>query len=119
VKETFPTHRIYMFSISITRLIVSEISAFIRTDRRTDGHGYIDSASGKDGQTDMARSTRLVILITIYLFMGSETVPSACYILPTNLVYHFTLRVTGIVNIYSDLMGFQYLFNFFCLASKL
>jgi len=47
---------------SIVALIVSEISVFIRTD----------------GQTDMARSTRLVILA---YFMGSETLPSACYIL--------------------------------------
>jgi len=32
-------------------------------------------------------------------FMGSETLPSACYIhFATNLVYPFTLRVTGIKN---------------------
>jgi len=47
--------------------IVSEISAFFRTDRRTDGHGLIDSASDPDQEY-------------IY-FMGSETLPSACYIL--------------------------------------
>jgi len=52
-------------------LIVSEISAFIRTD----GHGY------------MAISTRLVkrFLLPVTYF-------------PTNLVYPFTLRVTGIKN---------------------
>jgi len=53
------------------------------------------------GQTDMARLTRLVILMgsetlpsACYNSMGSETLPSACYIFPTNLVYPFTLRVT-------------------------
>jgi len=44
-------------------LIVSQISAFIRTD----GHGYIDSASDPDEEY-------------IY-FVGSETLPSACFIL--------------------------------------
>jgi len=48
---------------SIVAPIVSEISAFIRTD----GHGYIDSASDPNQEY-------------IY-FMGSETLPSACYIL--------------------------------------
>jgi len=44
-------------------LIVSEISAFIRTDRQTDLSVYLD------GQTDMARSTRLVILVkNIYTY---------------------------------------------------
>jgi len=90
---------------SIVALIVSEISAYIRTDR----------------QTGMARSTRLGIyqeyiyfmgsetLLPEYIcFMGSETLPSACYIIsetlpsactyfPTDLVYPFTLRVTGIM----------------------
>jgi len=50
-------------------LIVSEISAFIRTDI----------------QTDMARSTPLVILSLLPVTYFS-----------TNLVYPFTLRVTGI-----------------------
>jgi len=48
---------------SIVALTVSEISAF----KRTDGHGWIDSASDPDQEY-------------IY-FMGSETLPSACYIL--------------------------------------
>jgi len=63
-----------------------------------------------DGQTDMARSTRSVKLIKniytlwgrklpdqeyIYL-MGSETLPLPVAYFPTNLVYPFTLRVTGI-----------------------
>jgi len=39
----------------------------VHTDRRTDGHGYIDSASDPDQEY-------------IY-FMRSETLPSACYIL--------------------------------------
>jgi len=38
----------------------------VHLDGRTDGHGYIDSAS--DPEQDY-----------IY-FMGSETLPSACYI---------------------------------------
>jgi len=55
---------------SIVALIVFEISALI--------------------QTDMARSTRLVILVkNIYTLWGPVTYFSA------NLVYPFTLRVTG------------------------
>jgi len=62
-------------------LIVSEISAFIRTD----------------GQTDMARSTRLVILIkNIYTLWGRKRFLLPVTYFPTNLVYPFTLRVTGI-----------------------
>jgi len=61
-----------MPNLNILALIVSAISAFTRTDR----------------QTDMARSTRLVILIkNIYTFVTY---------FPTNLVYPFSLRVTGI-----------------------
>jgi len=45
--------------------IVSEISAFLRTD----GHGYIDSASDPDQE------------YTRIYFMGSEALPSASYIL--------------------------------------
>jgi len=48
---------------SIVAFIVSEISAFIRTD----GRGKIDSLSDPDQEY-------------IY-FIGSETLPSACYIL--------------------------------------
>jgi len=44
--------------------ILSEITEFIRTDE----------------QTDMARSTWLVILIRNIYFMGSETLPFTCYI---------------------------------------
>jgi len=66
---------------SIATLIVSEISAFIRTD----------------GQTDMARSTRLVILIkNIYTLWGRKRFLLPVTYFPTNLVYPFTLRVTGI-----------------------
>jgi len=62
--------------------IVSEISAFIRTDR----------------QTDMARSTRLVILIkNIYTLWGRKRFLLPVTYFPTNLVYPFTLRVTGII----------------------
>jgi len=50
----------------ILALILSEISAFIRTDI----------------QTDMARSTRLVILVkNVICFMGSISLLSTCYIL--------------------------------------
>jgi len=67
--------------------IVSEISAFIRTDRRT------------DGQTNMARSTQLVILIkNIYTVWGRKRFLLPVTYFPTNLVYPFTLRVTGIIN---------------------
>jgi len=45
----------------------------------------------------MAISACVVILITV----GSETLPYACYILPTNIVYPFTLRVMGINTINS------------------
>jgi len=67
---------------SIVALIVFEISAFIRTD----------------GQTDMARSTRLVILTkNIYTLWGRRRflLPS----FPRNRVYRFTLRVTGKITI--------------------
>jgi len=63
--------------------IVSEISAFIRTG----------------GQTDMARLTRLVILIkNIYTLRGRKRFLLPITYFPTNLVYPFTLRVTGIIN---------------------
>jgi len=62
---------------SIVAFIVSEISGFIRTD----------------GRRDMARSTRLVILIkNIYTLC---LLPVTYF--PSNLVYPFTLRVTGII----------------------
>jgi len=66
---------------SIVALIVSEISAFLRTD----------------GQTDIARSTRLVILIkNIYTLWGRKRfLLSVTYFL-MNLVYPFTLRERGI-----------------------
>jgi len=55
-----------MPNLNSLALIVSEISAFIRTDR----------------QTDMARSTRLASdPDQEYILYGSETRPSACYIL--------------------------------------
>jgi len=72
------------YQIPVTQLkgpIVSEISAFIRTDR----------------QTDMAKSTRLVILIkNIYILWGRKRFLLPVTYFPTNLVYPFTLRVTGI-----------------------
>jgi len=56
---------------SIVALIVSEISAFVRTD----------------GQTDMARSTRLVILIkNIYNLSGRKRLLLPVTYFPTNLV---------------------------------
>jgi len=62
-------------------LVVSEISAFIRTDT----------------QTDMARSTRLVILIkNIYTLWGKKRFLLPVTYFPTNLAYPFTLRVTDI-----------------------
>jgi len=67
---------------SIVALIVSKISAFIRTDGQTD---MVDSASDPDQEY-------------IY-FMGSETLLLPVTYLPTNLIYPFTLRVTGIINI--------------------
>jgi len=50
-----------------TRLVIHR--PFIRTDRQT------------DRRSDIARSTRLVILIRYIYFMGSETLPSALYTL--------------------------------------
>jgi len=52
-------------------IIVSEISAFIRTD----GHGWIDSANDPDQE-------HIVYLLVTYF--------------TTDLVYPLTLRVTGI-----------------------
>jgi len=68
---------------SIVALIVSEISAFIRTD----------------GQTDMAGSTLPVILIkNIYTLWGRKRFLLRVTHFPTNLVCPFTLRVTDIKN---------------------
>jgi len=66
-------------------LIVSEISAFIRTD----------------GQK--ASSTRLVILIkNIYtIYMGSETLPSVCYILSDESSIPFSSTSNGYKNMLS------------------
>jgi len=62
-------------------IIVFEILAFIRTDR----------------QTDMARSTRLVILINnLYTLWGRKRCLLPVTYFPTTLLYHFTLRETGI-----------------------
>jgi len=61
---------------SIVALIVSEISALIRTD----------------GQTDMARSTRLVILIkNKYTLWGRKRFLLPVAYFPTNIVYPSTL----------------------------
>jgi len=50
-----------------------------------------------DRQTDMARSTRLVILIkNIYTLWVRNIFLLPVTYFPTNLVYPFTLRVTGI-----------------------
>jgi len=56
---------------SIVARIVSEITAFIRTD----GHGWIDSASDPDQEY-------------IYV-MGSETLPFTCYILSDKSIIPF------------------------------
>jgi len=67
---------------SIVAFIVSEISAFIRTD----------------GQTDMARSTRLVILIkNIYTLWSRKRFLLPVTYFPTNLVY-----------VYSTSNGYEY-----------
>jgi len=72
-----------MPNLNSLAVIVSEISAFIRTDR----------------QTDMARSTRLVILIkNIYTLWGRNRFLLPVTYFPTNLVYPFTLRITGITS---------------------
>jgi len=76
---------ICMQNLNSLALIVSEISAFIRTD----------------GQMDMARSIRLVILIkNIYTLWGRKRFLLPVTYFPTNLVYHFTLRVTGIISVF-------------------
>jgi len=62
-----------------------------RTDGQTDGR--------TDAQTDMARSTLLVILIKnirVYTLWGRKRFLLYVTYFPTNLVYPFTLRVTGI-----------------------
>jgi len=60
---------------SIAAFIVSEITAFIRTN----------------GQTDMARSNLLVIVIkNIYVyFIGSKTLSFTCYILSDESIIPF------------------------------
>jgi len=66
---------------SIVACIVSEISAFIRTD----------------GETDMARSSRLVILIkNIHTLWGRKRFLLPVTYFPTNLVYPFTVRINTI-----------------------
>jgi len=59
-------------------------------------------------QTDMARSTRLVILIkNIYTLWGQKRFSVSYF--PTNLVYPFTLRVAGITrkNAIVDYLDYQ------------
>jgi len=60
--------------------------------QRSYGQTDMDRSTRLAGQTDMARLTRLVYIY----FMGSETLPLPVTYFPTNLVYTFTLRVTGI-----------------------
>jgi len=77
--------------------LVSEISAFIRTDRKT----------------VMARSPRLMILIkNIYTLCGRKRFLLPVTYFPTNLVHPFSLRVTGIkisnTNLFSS--------NYFCIV---
>jgi len=68
--------RIYMPNPNFLAIIVSEIS-----------------------QTNMARSTRLVILIkNIYTSWGRKRFLLTVTYFQTNVVYPFTLRVTGITN---------------------
>jgi len=52
-------------------LTISEICLLIRTDRQTDGHGYIDSASDADQE--------------YVSFMGSATPSSASF---AHFLYH-------------------------------
>jgi len=69
--------------LNLLAFIVREISTFIRTYR----------------QTDMARSTRLLILIrniNIYILYGQKRFLLPVTYFLTNLVLPFTLRVTGI-----------------------
>jgi len=71
----------YILHPNVLGFIVSEISAFIRTD----GHGSIDSASDLDQEYIYFRGRKRFLLPVTYF--------------PTqypNLVYPFTLRVTGI-----------------------
>jgi len=69
---------------SIVAPIVSQISALIRTDGQTvDGHGCIDSANDPDQEYIYSLWGRKHFLLPVTYF-------------PTNLVYPFTLRVTGI-----------------------
>jgi len=75
------------FSINhfIDDMILNTLPVRYGTDGRT------------DGQKDMARSTRLVILIkNIYTLWGRNRFLLPVTYFPTNLVYSFTLRVTGI-----------------------
>jgi len=75
---------ICMPNLNSLALRALEVSAFIRTD----------------GQTDMARSTRLVILIkNMYTLWGRKRFLLPVTYFPTNLVYPFTIRVTGIKRI--------------------
>jgi len=54
----------------------------------------------------MARSTRLVILIkTIYTLWGRKSFLLPVTYFPTNLVHPFTLRVTGIFNIFFQILS--------------
>jgi len=75
-------HRKPIPSPNILDLIVSKISAFIRTAR----------------QTDMTRSTRLVILIkNVYTLWRQKLFLLPVTYFPTNLEYPFTPLVTGIM----------------------
>jgi len=79
-----------MSSPNSLAFIVSDISAFIRTDR----------------QADMARSARLGILIkNIYTLWGRKRFLLPVTYFPTNLVHPFTLQVPGITREYTVVDG--------------
>jgi len=60
-------------------------------------YSFRDLSVHTDGQTDMARSTRLVTLIkNKYTLRGRKRFLLPVTYFPMNLVYPFTLRVTGI-----------------------
>jgi len=100
-----------MPNLNSLAFVVSEISAFIRTefprsqrsygqtDGKTDGHGKIDSTSDQECDSTINPDQEYIY------FTGSETLPSACN-RPTNLVYPFTHDESSIT-FYSTSNGYK------------
>jgi len=103
--------------MSAVILVTSFRDLSVHTNRRTDGHGQIDSASEADQEYIYFMGSETKLIKNIYtlwgrklpdqvyiFFMGSETLSSAFYILSDESSIPFYSGVTGIkILIYEQL----------------